>query len=886
MSGALPPHAHEHEASHDHDHGHDHNEPSNSHTHAHSCPCTDHSHDDTPPEAPPIHPSTRDLERGTGTEKIAIAISGMDCSSCGTKMDRTLRRVPGVSSVRVNFVMGRAEFLLDTSVTSVINAVRAAEHGTGFTCTVLVSDDQTLDVAVSGKQAAEDMVRRGEGLEGVTQAVVVEKGNVVRVSYDPRIVGARTLLGRLGAGLDDLAPPADNPSVKSGRRRMWDQLRKTIAAAILTIPVAVLAWAEGLVSERTRALVSLVLATLVQLIAVPDFYRPALGALIRSRVVEMDMLVVVSITAAYGYSVVAFGFRMAGKPLDTSEFFETSTLLITLVLLGRLVTAIARNRAVSAVSMRSLQAARAVVIVQEGGGSLDIDARLLQYGDVITILPHTTVPTDAVVVSGSSEVDESMLTGESLPVPKQPAGPVIAGTLNGDGTLTARLTRLPGRNTVTDIARLVEEASNQKPRVQDMADRVASVFVGVVSLITVGVIIVWVGVGIRMRHYSVGKAVSNAITYAVATLAVSCPCALGLAVPMVLVVAGGIAARNGVVIKSTEITERARKVTDVIFDKTGTITEDELDVVEEMEMAVVGDADEALSIAKALVTGNKHPVSMAVAKHLEQRDITPAAVDDVQIVPGRGVGAFYKGARVCAGNPQWAGGEEEEQVTRLQQAGMTLLVVSHDSTPIVVFGLRTRIRPEAKEVVSELIRRGITVHMVSGDQKKAVEDVAAEVGIENVAARCSPREKAEYVAALRPTAPKKKRRLEASKQVIMFVGDGTNDAGAVAAADIGVQVGSASSASEVTRGAAHVVLLSGLQGVPFLLDISAVSFRRMVFNFVWSGVYNVSAILLASGALIKVRVPPAYAGLGELVSVLPVVAAAFTMLLTKIRTKA
>lgn len=880
MSGALPPHSHAAEASHSHSHGH-------SHDHAQSCPCTGHSHSEpAPPEAPPVDPSTRDLERGTGTEKITIAISGMDCSSCGAKMDRTLRRIPGVSSApRVNFVMGRAEFLLDTSVTSVSNAVRAAEHGTGFTCTVLVSDDQTLDVVVSGRQeAAEDLVRKGEGLEGVTQAVVVDKGKVVRVSYDPSIVGARTLLVRLGAGLDDLTPPADDPSVKSGRRRMWDQLGKTTAAAIFTIPVAVLAWADGLVSERTRALVSLFLATLVQLIAVPDFYRPALGALIRSRVVEMDMLVVVSITAAYGYSVVAFGFRMAGRPLDTSEFFETSTLLITLVLLGRLVTAIARNRAVSAVSMRSLQAARAV-IVQEGE-NLDIDARLLQYGDVLTILSHTTVPTDAVVVSGSSEIDESMLTGESLPVLKQPASPVIAGTLNGDGTLTARLTRLPGRNTVTDIALLVEEASNQKPRVQDIADRVASVFVGVVSLIAVGVIIVWVGVGIRMRHYSVGKAVSNAITYAVATLAVSCPCALGLAVPMVLVVAGGIAARNGVVIKSTEITERARKVTDVIFDKTGTITEDELDVVEEMEMVVVGDGDEALSIAKALVTGNKHPVSMAVAKHLEQRAIEPAAVDDIQVVPGRGVGAFYKGVRIRAGNPQWAGGEEEEQVSRLQQAGMTLLVMSHDSTPIAVFGLRTRIRPEAKEVVSELIRRGITVHMVSGDQDKAVKDVAAEVGIENVASRCSPREKTDYVAALRPPEPKTKRWRNASRRVIMFVGDGTNDAGAVAAADIGIQVGSASSASEVTRGAAHVVLLSGLQGVPFLLDISAVSFRRMVFNFVWSGVYNVSAILLASGALIKVRVPPAYAGLGELVSVLPVVAAALTMLLTKIRTKA
>lgn len=854
--------------------------------HSHDCSCSGHSHSDATASRPlSVHQSDqqsdRDLERGTGTEKVNISISGMDCSGCGNKVTCALSRIPGASDIRVNFVMGHAEFLLDTSAMSIRYAVRAVERTTGFTCTVLTSDDQILDILASKTQGAEEIISRTEGIEGVSQAVAIEKGRIVRVSYDPTIIGARTLLEKLGKTSDDLAPPEDDPSVKSGRRRMWDQLSKTIAAGILTVPVAVLAWTDNLVSEKTRAIVSLVLATLVQLIAVPDFYYPALGALIRNAVVEMDMLVVISITAAYSYSVVAFAFRMTGEPLDTSEFFETSTLLITLVLVGRLITAVARNRAVSAVSMRSLQAAKAIIV--QDGENVEVDARLLQYGDIIKALPHTIVPTDAVVILGSSEVDESMLTGESVPVFKQPDSPIIAGTMNGAGTITARLTRLPGRNTVTDISRLVEEASSRKPHVQDIADRVASYFVPVVSGIALLVLTAWVSVGIHIRKYSVGKAVSNAITYAVATLAVSCPCALGLAVPMVLVVAGGIAARNGVIIKSTEITERSRRVTDVIFDKTGTITEDELDVVE--EVILQDDCEEVVRISKVLVEGNKHPISMAVAKYLEDRVDEAVAVENIQVIPGHGVEATYQGVDIRAGSPQWAGAGGNEHVARLQSNGMTILAVSRDSVPAVVYGLRTRIRPEARDVVSELIRRGITVHMVSGDQDKAVQDVAAEVGIVNVVARCNPRQKADYVAALSARAEESRENGASRGRVAMFVGDGTNDAGAVASADVGVQMGSATSASEVTRGAAHVVLLSGLQGVPFLLDISAVSFRRMVFNFAWSAMYNVSAILLASGALVKVRVPPAYAGLGELVSVLPVVAAALTMLFTKIRAK-
>ncbi|TLD05501.1 uncharacterized protein PgNI_09082 [Pyricularia grisea] len=832
----------------------------------------------------------KDVEKdAAGLEHISLVVDGMTCSGCGNKMERTLKgSSAAVSSVRVNFVMGSAEFSLDPSHgIKAEEIIRIVERGTGFRCARMSDGDQTLDVLVASVQASTALSELQ--IPGVTQIVPADKKRM-RLTYDPAVVGPRTLLEKIGELSGGLAPN-DDPSVSSGRKRLYDQLIKTCIAAILTIPVLVLAWGKESVHVEplTSAAVSIALATLVQMVAVPDFYKPAISALVHSGSVEMDMLVVISITAAYVYSLVAFGFRVAGRPLETEEFFETSTLLITLVLLGRLVAAFARMRAVAAVSLRSLQASTAILVGPKGEASeMEIDARLLQYGDRFKVLPHSTVPTDGIVTSGVSEVDESMLTGEAVPVPKERHDTVVAGTVNGSGTLVVQLTRLPGKNTVTDIAKLVEEAANSKPKIQDVADRVAGWFVPVVTVTAILVTIVWIIVGIKLRSFPADRAVADAVTYAVAVLAISCPCALGLAVPMVLVVAGGIAARGGVVIKSAESTERARKVTDVVFDKTGTITESELDITEDEYPLndVVSKAD-AAAIARAVASGNKHPVSVAVAKHLE--NYTAAHLTDVHVVPGFGIEAKYNDLVVRAGNPHWTQTESHPTVARLLEQGMTIFAVSLADTPIAFYSLRTRLRVDAISVVKELQHRGISVHLVSGDQKRAVEAVATQVGIlpSNVASQYTPAQKREYVAQLMAPSSQQKQQ----PKVVMFVGDGTNDAVAVAQADVGVQLaaagapgsskGASAAASEVTRGAADVVLLSGLDGVLFLLDISRSASLRMKFNFAWSAIYNVLAILLASGALVAVRIPPAYAGLGEIVSVLPVIIAAATMFAAK-----
>ncbi|KAG5930432.1 hypothetical protein E4U42_001355 [Claviceps africana] len=800
-----------------------------------------------------------DVEKAGFLEHVVVSVDGMTCSGCGKKLERALKAISGVSSVRINFVLGHAEFGVDTTVNSTDAVIQAAEKATSFRCQRMETGDRVLDVLASGR-SAENLLKIA--IPGVTGATVLEK-KIVRLTYNPTIIGARRLFETIQDLSTGLTPPRDDASTLSARKRLHLQLVKTAVSAVLTMPVLVLAWGDFQVDKRTSAIVSMVFATAVQLIAVQEFYQPAIVALLHTWTVEMDMLVVISITAAYVYSVVAFGFRMAGKPVEVSEFFETSTLLITLVILGRLVAAFARTRAVQAVSLRSLQATSAVIV--EDGIDKDIDARLLQYGDRLKIGPHCGVATDGIVISGSSEIDESMLTGESVPVFKREGDVVIAGTVNGTGTLVAKLTRLPGENTVTDIAKLVENAQKSKPKLQDYADEVASWFVPVVTSTAIVVVIVWLVIGFKGRHDGAGASVSNAITYAVATLSVACPCALGLAVPMVLVIAGGIAARNGVIIKAAECTERARKVTDIVFDKTGTITEEHLDVIEQICLI---DKQEANSISKALVAGNKHPVSMAVAKHLAQYTSDTAVLEKVHVIPGAGVEARRGEATLRAGNPKWTETASHAVVGRLKEGGMTILVVTRNGEPIVVYGLRTKLRKEAPRVICRLIQRRITIHLVSGDQEQAVKVAATQVGILRTASQCTPSGKRDYVA-----------NLMAEGKTVMFVGDGTNDAVAVTQADIGVQLGSVLSASEVTRGAADVVLLNGLDGILFLLEISGVSFRRMVFNFAWSATYNVGAILLASGALVKVRIPPAYAGLGEIVSVVPVIAAAMTMLL-------
>ncbi|OAP60877.1 copper-translocating P-type ATPase [Fonsecaea erecta] len=807
---------------------------------------------------PVARAKNHDIEIEAAREHVVLGVSGMTCTGCSRKVTNVLQNVEGVSSVKVTFVTGIAEFDLDSSLASAEQIIPRIEKETGFKYSRIVSTYQVLDVRIDPAKAKDACAELGKLVESVEK---IDK-TTYRVSYNPASIGARTIFESV-AGIS-LAPPGIDVTLADGKRRLVIMGWSTILAALLTIPIVVLAWSNTPTAHSTKSVVSLVLATLVQAIAVPEFYVGAIKSLVYSRVLEMDMLVVISVTAAYGYSVIAFALTHAGYALETGEFFETSSLLITLVLLGRFVAATAKVRAVSAVSLRSLQAEKAL-LVTSSGDTTEIDARLLQFGDTFLVRPHARIVTDGEVVYGQSAVDESMLTGESVPVSKSPGDGVIAGTLNGSTALSVRITRLPGKNSITDIANLVENALASKPHIQDLADKVASYFIPFVITLALVAFGIWLGVAIKLRGKNGGGAIGVAITYGIAVLAVSCPCALGLAVPMVLVIAGGVAAKAGVIIRQADALERGYKVTDVVFDKTGTLTKGDLTVVHSEVFPCPVSPGEVLSLVKALMKDNQHPVSSAVAAHNDVRLAGAIDVDNVVSNPGAGVQCTWRGSVVKAGNPYWLEIDNRPQVAKLIEQGMTLLCVTLDSVPVAAFGLKSTIREEAGSVIDTLHRYNIKCHIVSGDGPRVVEDVAQAIGIpvSNLVSRHNPKDKQEYVKALM-----------SKDRVVLFCGDGTNDAAAVAQANVGVQFGTT---SDVTRATADVVLLGGLEGVLMLLKLSKRSFRRIMFNFVWSAIYNLFAILLAGGAFVKTRIPPAYAGLGEIVSVLPVIIVALSL---------
>jgi heavy metal translocating P-type ATPase len=919
-------HEHSHSHSHSHGHGHDHSH-DHGHDHSHHHDSDEehrHSHDLAAKEGS-IGSSAADIEAGPRYDRhLALGVSGMHCSTCADDIAKILKNIRGVDAleVKVSFVMSRAEVKFDSKVIQDVDRDirgRILKRFPRLDIVVLanskVDEDELegiLKVRVrSPSDNAETLSEIATGINGVASVNKIDLKEI-ELSYDPDSIGIRNILAvlREKSGDNEVeltdVPDGAEAAAAAEKKYLRSIALQTILSALFTIPVLILAWSGNRITMDpvTRYSIEFAFATVIIVVA-RRIYFDAFRSLYHGLTIDMDVLVMVATGAAYIFSVAVFaahaadsswGHNHAGEP-----FFETSCLLTTLILAGRWMTAGVRSWAsqkIRTIGDTDLQAAVVRLYDPDSGTETPLDARKLHYGDVVIVEQGEKVATDGLIVEGTAQLDESHLTGEPKPQTKSEGGFILAGSKLVSGECKYRVSKLLQENTISQIKNMVKLASQQKPRVQEIADKVASFITPAILGIAVVVFLIWLLVGKLHQNLSWGQSALFSVTYAVATLAISCPCAIGLAVPMVLVVASRVGvSKGGFVFRNPAAIEKGRQVGKVIFDKTGTLTTGQLQVefsciqVNEVWQKVEQPTVEILTLLLSLCKASNHPVAKTMYKFAQgQATTTPTGETDlsreVTTVVSKGIemtmhGSVFRGGKLSFTAPA---ATTDPEIVAILRSAQSVFTLSRDHQLLAVFGLKDdTIRPEVPGVLKRLRDRGIELYIFSGDRPEAVNPVAKELGIplNNVYADCYPEDKRARLELLKDAGKKEEEvstnklslwarfgSAQKAKKAIVFVGDGTNDAIALMAADIGISL---SQATDMAASSADVSIISdSIQGLIAFLQLSDRVVWCVRINFAWAILWNLVAILGASGAWVKVRIAPEWAGLGEIGSVLPV----------------
>ncbi|MBL8305646.1 MAG: copper-translocating P-type ATPase [Rubrivivax sp.] len=754
---------------------------------------------------------------------FSLPVDGMSCASCVARVEKAAAAAPGVLSATVNLAnetltVTAAPAFQPLSLSPVLNKAGYA----------LATTPQTL--AIEGMSCASCVARVEKALQavpGVLQARVnlaSETAAVVLAGHAPDIAPLAAALQRAGYTLraDAAAAPA--------RRRALGEGARVALAALLSAPLVLpmLAMPFGVHAMLPGAW-QLALATPVQFWLGARFYRAGWGAL-RNGAGNMDLLVATGTSAAFGLSLWQL---WAGQ--GHALYFESAAVVITLVLLGKWLEARARREASAA--LRALQALRpARATVERAGAALDVASEELAVGDLLIVRPGERFAADGTVAEGEGEVDESLITGESLPVPRGVGDRVTGGAVNGASLLKVRVTAVGAETALARIVRLVASAQAGKPPIQRLADRVSAVFVPVVGAIALITLLGW---GLATGDWT------TATLNAVAVLVIACPCALGLATPAALIAGTGVAARQGIVIQDALALEVAQGLDIVAFDKTGTLTEGRPRLVQ--AEALEGDRHALLAAAAALQAGSEHPLARAVLAAAAEAGVAVPPAQRLRAVPGRGMVGEVNGMGLRLGSARWmaeSGADPGAAVSDAQAGGRTVawLMATQPAPQLLGWlAFADTAKPHAAEAVSQLRAMGLRTVLVSGDTRASAEALAREVGIDEVHAEVLPADKAALVARLQKADGGRSRR-------VAMVGDGLNDAPALAAADLGIAMGQG---TDVAMHAAAVTLLRGdVRGVAQAIDISRRTVTKIRQNLFWAFAFNSVGIPMAAfGAL-------------------------------------
>ena len=798
------------------------------------------------------------------TEKnTTIPVTGMSCANCAMNIERALKKTEGVSEVSVNFAAENASVVYDPKKVAPPDLV-AKIMSAGFDVPAA-----RAELAITGMSCAncamniERTLKRK--IDGVLDASVNFASERATVKYVPALSDLDDIVAAIeGAGFGAVSGNEDEPEEGDAEQaardaEIQDQTRKFLTGVVFALPLFVLSMGRDfqLLGPWSHAIwvnwLFFALATPVQFYAGLDFYTGGFNSL-KNKSANMDVLVAMGSTTAYAYSVAVLLWPGAGDHV----YFETSAVIITLIKLGKMLEARTKGKTGGAIrKLMGLRPKTASVVID--GEEKQIPIKKVQTGDTVLVRPGERVPVDGVVIDGTSSVDESMLTGEPIPADKKAGDTVVGGTINGEGALTFTATRVGKETALAQIIRLVQEAQGSKAPIQALADRVAAVFVPAIILIAFTVFAIW--------WLALGEFVPAMIRL-VAVLVIACPCALGLATPTAIMAGTGKGAEMGILFKRSEALETTTKLDVIVLDKTGTITEGKPVVVDLVPFAPVCESDEdLLRLSASVEQGSEHPLGKAVVKEAKFRGIELEKAGDFKAVGGLGVEASLDGATVKVGKPKWFQKPDfdiepfQSEIDELQAEGKTVIVAGKDRRIAGLIAVSDTLKPDSRQAVEDLRDRKLKVVMLTGDNYRTAWAIAKQVGIDEVAAEVRPEDKSSKVKELQESGAK-----------VGMVGDGINDAPALAQADVGIAIGSG---TDVAIETADVILSGGsLSGVTGAIQLSRATMRTIRQNLFWAFFYNIILIPLAAGILYPFENLPGF--LRQLHPILAAMAMAFS----------